>query len=221
MMRTLLFLVSLSITLSGCVKTRAELRGEEGNGEVLRQTNTQRRENAKPPPPAPKIDEVDEQLRAMNGRIDTVENQLTQINAAHGVEKDSVTKMAQAIDQKFQNYEQAVKQLELEVAALTEEVRKKSVPASSGAPAKGRSAYDDGEDSFTAKKWKEAIVDYQKYRDANPKGKMYADATYKIGFCFQELKLKDEAKAFFDEVVAKFPGSKEAKKAAFRSKQLK
>ena len=33
--------------------------------------------------------------------------------------------------------------------------------------------------------------------------------------------MKDEAKAFFDEVITKFPGSKEAKKAAFRVKSLK
>ena len=36
-----------------------------------------------------------------------------------------------------------------------------------------------------------------------------------------ESYLKDEAKVFFDEVITKYPGSKEAKKAAFRSKQLK
>ena len=54
----------------------------------------------------------------------------------------------------------------------------------------------------------------------NPKGKRYADATYKIGMSFQELKLKDDAKAFYQEVIQKFPKSSEAKKAEVRLKKL-
>ncbi len=216
----ILFLATCVVVLNGCVKTRAQLRGDEGGTELQKQTNTQRREEVKasaqkpppPPPPASKTDEIFEQLREMNGRIDTLENQMTQVMAAAANEKLSTMKMAEAIDQKFAAYEEEIKKLEAQVLALT------SAPAP---VAKGRTAYDDGEDAFNAKKWKEAIVNYQKYRDANPKGKMYADATYKIGVCFQELKLKDEARAFFDEVIAKYPGSKEAKKAAFRAKQAK
>ncbi len=234
--RALVLLMS-AIVLNGCLKTRAQLRGDEGNGELERQTTTQRREEArsgggastpakeaKPPPPAPKDDDLDDQMRQLNGRVDTVENQMTQTNAAMQAEKQSVTQMAQAIDQKFATYEEAIKKLEAQVASLTEQVNaaKASAPAAGGGgAAKGRTPYDEAEDLFGAKKWKEAIVSYQKYRDNNPKGKMYADATYKIGMCFQELKMKDEAKAFYSEVISKYPGSKEAKKAAFRSKQLK
>ena len=72
-----------------------------------------------------------------------------------------------------------------------------------------------------SKKWKDAIVVFSKYRDQFPKGKKYADATYKIGVCFQELGMKEEAKPFLEEVVAKFPGTSEAKKASFRLKAPK
>ena len=54
---------------------------------------------------------------------------------------------------------------------------------------------------------------YQKFRDQNPKNKKFAKATLKIGLAFNELGLKDEAKTFLEEVVAKFPQSEEAKQA--------
>lgn len=236
----LLVLPLLVVMVSACVNLRTRKDMREGDGELEKQTSVQRREETrskstqqpvKPLPPVLKEDELHEQMRQLNGRVDAAENQVTQLNAAVVNEKESVTLMAKAIDQKFLNYEEAIKKLEVQVATLNEQVASLQKPGSSGGSnagagtggtAKNKAAsYAEAEEQFTAKKWKEAIVLYQKYRDENPKGKMYADATYKIGMCFQELKLKDEAKAFFDEVIAKYPGSKEAKKAAFRSKQLK
>jgi TolA-binding protein len=45
-------------------------------------------------------------------------------------------------------------------------------------------------------------------------------ATYKIGVCFQELGMIEEAKAFYDEVIAKYPKSNEAAKATSRLKAM-
>ena len=245
-MNARLLVLPLSLVfISACVnlKTRQEMR--EGDGELQKQTSVQRREetrsksatSAKPLPPPPKDDDIDDQMRQLNGRVDAAENQVTQLSAAVASEKESVTSMAKAIDQKFLNYEEAIKRLEAQVVSLNEQVASMQKPASSsgvgagtnagagaGAPVAAKTkttSFTYAEDHFEQKKYKEAIVYYQKYRDENPKGKLYAEATYKIGMCFQELKLKDEAKAFFDEVIAKYPGSKEAKKAAFRSKQIK
>ena len=235
----LLVLPLLVVFVSGCANLRTRKDMREGDGELEKQTSVQRRDEtrsksapaAKPPPPAPKEDDLNDQMRQLNGRVDSAENQVTQLNAAVVNEKESVTSMAKAIDQKFLNYEEAIKKLEAQVVTLNEQVDSLQRPGSSGGSSTGAAgggavknkaaSYAEAEEQFAAKKWKEAIVNYQKYRDENPKGKMYADATYKIGMCFQELKLKDEAKVFFDEVIAKYPGSKEAKKATFRSKQLK
>jgi TolA-binding protein len=59
-------------------------------------------------------------------------------------------------------------------------------------------------------------LSYERYRSSHPKGKSFAAATLKIGVCFQELGMSDEAQAFYEEVVAKFPKSKEAEKANAR-----
>lgn len=222
MKRTICTVVMLSLV--GCVKTRQQLRAEDGTSdmELRKQTASQQAPppyKEKAPPTGYRFEEMDDQIRNLNGRLDTVENRLGQMDAASAGEKQSVTAMATAIDAKFLAYEEEIKKLKAQVQELVDNQKKPS--AAAPAPAKGKSAYDEGEELFNKKQWKEAIVEYQKYRDGNPRGKLYADATYKIGVCFAELRMKDEAKAFFEEVIAKSPNSKEAKKAAFRMKTLK
>ena len=231
----LLLAVGLTMGMTGCLKTRAELDAEQGEQVQQKQTNTQQRAEKpykeKAPATAYKFEEYDESMRSMAGRVDSVENRVEQLNTAATNDRAAVNKNTQIIDQKFGAYEEAIKKLETQVGELAEEVNKlKMAPqpepqkltqpeVSSGG--KLRTAFDDGEDLFNNHKWKEAILKYQKYRDGNPRGKLYPDSTYKIGVCFQELGMKDEAKSFYEEVTTKFPKSKEAKKAVLRMKTLK
>lgn len=230
MKRIFLFLAGATL-LTGCLKTRAELEAENSANTQQRQTVAQQRAAAQERPAAPerplpaanRFDEYDEQMRALTGRVDSLENYVQQLNAAKQSEAEGGASEKQNTNLKFQAYEEELRKLEAQVATLKEEVtRLKAPPPEAAAPsAPGKTPYDQGESLFQAKKWKEAIVNYQKYRDQNPKGKMYADATYKIGVCFQELGMKDEAKTFLEDVTVKFPSSKEAKKAAFRLKSIK
>lgn len=230
-MKRSIFLVCTLVLFSGCLKTRADLRGEDS--EPQRQTVAQQRAErhestaaAKPPPAttASRFEEVDEQMRAMNGRLDVVENSLSQLAASKQGETATQARERQAQEQRLLLYEDAIKKLESQVLALTAEVERLKTappPAAAAGSASARNPYEEAEALFDKKKWKESIVAYQKYRDANPKGRHYADATYKIGVAFHELGLKDEARAFYEEVTSKYPGSKEAKKAAVRMKQIK
>lgn len=229
MMCRVLSLSLVAISLAGCLKTRADLRGQGDDFSQQKQLTAAQRERAKevaakPPPVTLKLDEHDEQLRNLNGRLDSVENYITQLQAAKGGELDSVSKERAAVNQRFIAYEEALKKLEAQVMAQSEELARLKAPAptsSGSARANPKAAYDEAEGLFGSKKWKEAILSYQKYRDGNPKGKLYADATYKIGVCFQELGMKDEARTFYEELKEKFPASKEAKKAVTRLKTLK
>lgn len=247
-MRIQLTITALSFLLvTGCLKTRAELDAEQSGQDMERQTQTQQRENAREAKPAPvpykekapatayRFEEYDEQMRQLGGRVDTLENHVNHLASLKVLADEGEAKNKTAQDQKFVAYEDALKKLETQVQQLSEEVtRLKTAPVAAAPVANGslktpeaatggklKTPYDEGEELFTAKKWKEAIVSYQKYRDVYPKGRMYTDSTYKIGICFQELGMKDEAKAFFEEVIAKAPKSKEAKKASFRMKSLK
>lgn len=235
----LTFVFSMTMGATGCLKTRAELDAEQSGGEPQRQTNTQQQKaredkpyKEKAPATAYKFEEYDEQMRALVGRVDGVENRIELVTTSATNDRVAVNKNTQIIDQRFATYEEAIKKLETQVTELSEEVNRLKAPAPLPSPQKltqpeaasgGKlhTSYDEGEDHFGAHKWKEAILNYQKYRDSSPKGKFYADSTYKIGVCFQELGMKDEARSFYEEVAAKFPKSKEAKKAVLRMKSLK
>lgn len=221
-------------TISGCLKTRADLRDGEAEQTLQKQTVSQEqgriKEIEKPAPttPASRFEEIDEQMRQLNGRVDELENALSQIKSGQQGNKEAETKEKQALEQRFGAYEEELKKLASQIAAQNDEIAKLKTATATPPPApvgasgpKGKNAYEEGEQLFTAKKWKEAIVAFQKYRDGNPKGKAYADSTYKIGVAFQELGMKDEAKVFYEEVAAKYPSSKEAKKAAIRLKSIR
>lgn len=247
MNRSIIMLLTATVMI-GCLKTRAELEAQETGHQLQKQTNSQQQQvvaassskpqathmaaqTVKPAISADRSEEIDEQMRALSGRIEANENLIQRMQAAEQQKKEAWIQDKQMEDRKLQAYEDAIRKLEAQVQALNDEVTKlKETPpppepqaAPKSATKKGKSSgpYEAGEDHFGAKKWKDAIVSFQKYRDQNPKGKNYADATYKIGVCFQELGMKDEAKSFMEEVTAKFPNSKEAKKAAFRLKNLK
>jgi len=240
MIRSLLLLAQV-LVLSGCFRTVSEIRAQ---GDLDQTVPPPRRQapvtsaseaeptvsaaapaHSAPVTTASRFEEVDEQLRAFNGRLEVVEQKLNEWGSARlGAQADE-SKEKEIREQKFLAYEEELKRLTGLVQSLTEEVNRlkpvAKTPTPAPAVAKGSAAYDEGEKQLNGKNWKEAIVAFQKYRDANPKGKMYADATYKIGLAFQEMGLKDEARTFFEEVTSKFPGSKESKKAAQRLKTLR
>ncbi len=213
-------LVLSSLVLPGCLTTRAELR--EVDGKRSQQVSQVQERQAVV---ASRIDEYDDQFRALNGRIDVIENQMSQFNAGHADRQTLDSRQKDDFDKRFKVYEEALNKLEVQLAAVNEEIRglkaKKDVADSPSSGKKDKDIFGSAESAFEKKDFKQAIVDYEAYRKSHPKGKSYPAATFKIGMSFQELGMKDEAKAFFEEVVAKYPASKEAKKASQRLKTLK
>ena len=60
---------------------------------------------------------------------------------------------------------------------------------------------------FKKKFYENAISAFQKYRDENPSGQYYPEATFYIGQSFKELKMPIEAKVFFQEILSSYPES--------------
>lgn len=212
----LLFVVA-ALSLVGCLKTRDELRPDASSSKPQQQ-QTVVQQKAVAGKTTAHSEETDEQMRVMNGRIENLEqvqseNKKLQMEVARQAVKEET-------DQRFKAYEEELKVLQAKVQALTEIKEQQAIVAETKAK-NPRAFYDKGEELFKDRKWKEAISNYQKYRDAQPKGAQHPDATYKIGVCFQELGMKDEAKTFYEEVMQKAPKSREAKKAAIRLKNIK
>lgn len=206
------------VVQSGCLATRAELR--EGGEPKRTQVSAAQEKQAQT---LARFDDYDSQFRQMNGRIDQIENQLNQIDAANASRSQQEQKLRDDMDRRFKVYEEALTRLDSQVNALSEEIKnlqsKPQAKAEVVTPKGG--SFQAAEAAFDSKDWRSAILEYENYRKENPKGKNLALATYKIGVSFQELGKKEEAKVFYEEVVAKFPGSKDAKKASQRLKSMK
>lgn len=220
-----LILFGLVGLLVGCLKTRNDLKDSEQQNVMGRQVSNLQKANNDV---GNRFAELEEQIRELNGKVEVHENRLSQ--SSQGV--DAVVKnqqlSQQEIQQKLNLYQEALAKLESQVFQLTAEVQelksqKEAAPekTSKASEKSDKGSYREAEAFFDSKEWKKAILTYQKYRDENPKGKNFADATYKIGVSFQELGLKDEAKTFYDEVLAKFPKSDAARKAKTRIKAMK
>ncbi len=230
---TKIFVVILLASFSvGCLKTREELRGEGRNHTddvaSMQKAAVQDMQRAEKNDSSNRFSEIEGSLREMNGRVDVVENKLGQSDhrdsQTHRQTQDQLTET----NRKMALLQEEVVKLEGQVQGLNEQVinlktappveEKKAAAASKSD--KKENSYETAEDHFGKKDWKKAIVSYQKYRDTFPKGKHFAESTYKIGVCFQELGLKDEARTFFEEVMQKFVSSPEARRAKIRLKKL-
>ncbi len=209
----------LCAPLMACLTTRGQLREDELKTKVTElQTTKADAEN--------RFQEYDGQFRELNGRVEVLEKYHRDLAAKNQSDTQNQQNDKQILDNKFKLIEEALLKFEKEIQALQEsvealKVQKAKEAAAPAATSKKENSFTQGDAEFTAKNWKKAIASYQSYRDANPKGQKYSEATYKIGLCFSELGMKSEAKAFLDEVVEKFPKTRMAEKAQLRLKNLK
>ena len=116
------------------------------------------------------------------------------------------------LDQSIGSLRQDIEELKVQV----EELQKHVLADSQLEPKEAKpslSLFDQAEKSFEEKKWKDAILTYEKFRTDEPSSPRFKEATLKIGKSFIELGYPKEAQVFFEEIVARFPRSKEAQEA--------
>lgn len=202
------------LLLTGCLTTMSEMRERDKKNQVDPVQERQAQQQAR-------VDDFEDQMRRLNGRIDVLENHLNQVNAGHTDQKNQELRRREDEDKRLKAYEEALAKIEAQLAATNEELRQLKTRKETPEAKPNKDSYKMAEEAFTKRDFKQAIVDYEAYRKQNPKGKNYPAATFKIGMAFHELNMKDEAKAFYEEVVAKFPSSKEAKKASQKLKAMK
>ncbi len=262
MMSKLIFLFLCAALLTSCLKTRGDLSEQEqsrvygkknADNQVTSQLAPQSQLNTKA---VVAVDDKDDFIRGFNGRIESLENQITTLQKEKAALANSAdTQKMQLMQDALVKMEAQIQRLEAEAAAATvssvtpsKSQAQPPTPHSSDANAKNNAettvstkkptptktekkespttsasgtAYDTAQDFFGKKEWKKAILSYQKYVDESSKGKNVADAKYKIGVCFQELGMKEEAMAFYEEVIANYAKAEAGKKAKIRLAKLK
>lgn len=204
MIQKLLLLVVFSFVFTACLGLQT--RRDIGVNQASEAQQKQAAQNMKE-------DELGQSIRELTGKVETLEYKLNQSGGAETVNLEKAHKRIDVIDERLKNIENALVRLEQQLKI------KSTVKAK--APKKKKSIYDNAQNLFQNKKWEEAILEYNKYRETYPKGRWYADSTYKIAVCFQELKQVEDAKAFYQEVVENFPKTKAAKRSKYRLNQLK
>jgi TolA-binding protein len=208
------------VLFTGCLKTRTDVKEVETKQVISQQVSTLQRTNADT---NNRIAELEQEVREINGKVEVLESKLgrqnpdTEKNIKGMAEQlgENNKRMA-AYQEELLKQEAMIKQLSQDIENLKTELTK--------APEKveeKKTPLQLADEHFKQNDWKKAIIQYQKYRDENPKGKKLPEATYRIAYAFGELGMKDEAKTFYEEVISKFPASGEAKKAKAKIKAIK
>lgn len=195
----------------GCLQTRANLRQESPGYTAPAKAPTHTVEQAKQAESAAKSEDFNSEFRQLYGRLESVENQ---------VKENKENEYVKGLEAKIQQMEAKMTLLETTVADLNAKAKAAPVAVPAYEAPKQMNVIDKADGHFLKKDWEDAILAYEDYRKKNPKGSDYAHATYRIGVSFQSMGLKDDARAFFKEVVDKFPKSKEAGLAKDKLKKL-
>lgn len=226
----IIFMISLVFGLTSCLKTRSEL-GSQYQSQVYtqKQADNQTLPNSGP---EPKIDERDELIRQLNGRVESLEKQLSEVQLAKNSNVDA--EKMQLLQESLVKMEAQIQRLENEAALKPSDSRvtmptpvkhteakaeiKKDEPKSEKTAAVKESTdkkttFDVAQELYASKDFKKAILEYEKFVSANPKNKNVPEAKYKIGACFEAMGMKDEAFSFYEEVASLYSGSTYGKKA--------
>jgi TolA-binding protein len=227
--------VLATLILSGCLKTRAQLRGEADDYASSAPVPAQIQDVQ--PQGQYAIDEIKSEITRLNGRIEDLERENKQAaSSASATNKDDLKKLEQRIieleeaqanmletlkkmqantpapdrAEVFQKGKAAYKNEEYDQAieSLTEYLR------ATNAKQAEEATYLRAESHFALKNYKKAITDYSKFPEKFTQSKRMPQVLLRIGTSFEALGMKEDAQSFYQEIIDKFPKSAEAKKAA-------
>ncbi|MEK6627478.1 MAG: tetratricopeptide repeat protein [Bdellovibrionota bacterium] len=229
---TLLSLVFL-LVLAGCLQTRSDVSEQDQNAVYAKKNAENQMESQAAAAP---VDEKDELIRNLIGRVEVLESQLVaqqEAKLASGTQDSQKILLLQEalakMETQIQNLEN--NNSEDETADISSQSSDDLADAKAKATAKSdakselkkdqkkdlkinkQGTYETAEQYYSKQDWKKAIISFQKYTDESPRGKHVADAKYKIGLCFQKLGMKEEAMAFYEEVVANYAKTDAGKKS--------
>jgi TolA-binding protein len=204
-----LFVAVLSVGLISCetLMTRSELKDQEQKKQLQEVQKTSA-------DAVSRIYDFEDEFRKINGRIDVAENRIERLEN----ERKSEAAKNVELQSRLQTLQDEITKLE---GLWTQAEAAKRAEKSDAVVEEKKTQFELADELFQKKNWKRAALAFQKFKESRPKDKRVPEAILKIGVCFLELNMPEEAKAFFDELVEKYPNSGEAKKARSRLKSIK
>ncbi len=230
-------LVSLCGSLSGCLKTRAQLREDQqgtGNPETLQSVPAQPAQEVEPQG-GYAIEELKSEMTRLLGRVEDLERSQKGLTGKDGlVDKEDLRKLEARLGQLEQSLTEVSAHLaqvqEVTAQQNPEELFKKAKVQYDAENYEGAAElfgsytkipkvkhiqdalFYRGECYFKLKYYKKAIVEYSKFPEKYSHSTHMPEVLYKIALSFENLGMKEDAKGFFQELAEKYPKSPEAKK---------
>ena len=234
---------SLLLCTSCLIKTRSDLQGQlnttpeiktPSSSSLKTSTQTSSQDSLGT---WDRLNEIEQQLKELRSDIEILQNQLSQTHFQNK-NKGSKSTSNKAYEEALFNFEKNLKNLNqrlqrLEGRKKSYKVKKTKTPSKLAKKPKKKTKTltqtrkdkkqnplkKRAEDAFKKKKWALSIELYQKLR-LNSQGKVYREATYKIGEAFSYLGMKKEAQPFLEELIKKHPKTQEAEQAKVKLKQF-
>lgn len=221
-----------SFVLSGCLVTRSEVKEIDQRTQMQQQVVNLQKSNADV---GNRFNEIESAIRDLSGKVDTFDRK---IESGIAADNRSLFEVQKTQNLRMNDLQESLAKMESQIASLTSEITalkaKKDNPTQEPAPQKEashhrdspqpstkKSSFESAIDLFKNREWSKAALEFQKFREENPANKKIPEATYKIAYAFQQMGMKDEAVTFYQDVVAKYPKSDEARKAKVKLKALK
>lgn len=228
LMQLVLVATLTQLALLGCLQTRGGVKEADEKQQIRKQVQNLQQTTADV---NSRFNDIDEEFRKTYGRVEQIDVRLTQIKERAEKNDFALEAKVKEQDQKLAAFREELTKLSSDMAemrgqleaarqALLSGATAAAGAATSGAAAPAKNSYELALAKFEAKAWRDAVLAFEDYRKTYPRGKNIIPATYRIGLCFQELGMNDEAKAFFEEVIQKAPKSKEAGFSKTRLKEL-
>lgn len=216
--------LALLAGLTACLETRSGVKEVEEKQVLRKQVSTLQQSTADV---TSRFNEIEDDLRKTNGRTEALDARMTQIKDRAEKNDFALESKLKEQDAKFTAFREELTKMQTEINEVRAANQALQAGLQAGASAGAvpsdkaeKNPFDRGEAKFEAKSWRDAIFAFEEYRKANPKGKNFTTATYKIGVSFQELGMNDDAKLFYEETVSRSPKSKDADRARTRLKAI-
>jgi|GEM_PF-1654641 len=190
---------------------------------------------ALPPSGGYNIEELRAQVAQLTGKVEELQHQKQLDDQAHADEKKKLEDQVAGLEKQLQElqpqalevpegktaldagkdayfgglYPQAIQYLDQYLQKNDKLDSKKAIEAT----------YIRGESYYKLKQYKKAIVDFSKFPERYQKSPYHPKALLRIAESFDALGMKDDAKAFYSELVDRFPKTAEGKLAKKRLKK--
>lgn len=211
--------------LAGCLKTRSELK-DDGSGNMRTDASGTYVAGNMGQQQRAQIDsrffEIDRDFRELYGKIETLEKKVAdgQVpqTATEPTSKPADNEKVAALEKRISTLEEALLAIDKKLTEVSKGKSSNAQVIKSTVAPKG--PFGKGELLFEQKNYAQAITSFDTYRKRFPRGRKYAQATLKMGLCFERLKMNNDAKAFYKEVIQRYPNTKVSIRAEANLKKL-